>query len=163
MDHPMNWPPLHSGAVHEAGHAVMARYLGVALGHVRIDLADPLGNGRTCVHWTDATLTPENEIRVLAASRASLLAFGVDTELDYGLIVDHDRINEIAADKIFPDDQAAQARYIEAVDAEVEEYFSQPNVRAAVEGLVAALTRSGEIDGDEAMAIIDRHLEPISE
>jgi hypothetical protein len=45
----MNKAPLHRGAVHEAGHAVMARVLAVKLGRIRINLADPCEAARACI------------------------------------------------------------------------------------------------------------------
>ena len=66
---------LNHGAVHEAGHAVMARKLGAGLRSIRVDLADPHGAAHAQVIWTEETPTLANEIRVAAASRACLLAF----------------------------------------------------------------------------------------
>ena len=37
----MNNTPFHRGAIHEAGHAVMARKLGAELGLIAINLANP--------------------------------------------------------------------------------------------------------------------------
>ena len=85
----MSDAPLHSGAVHEAGHAVMAHLLRVKVGRIRIDLADPDGAARACIEPTNA----ENRIRIAAAGDACLRAFGIVTALRQGALMDEVEID----------------------------------------------------------------------
>ena len=153
----MSNTPFHRGAIHEAGHAVMARKLGAELGLIAINLANPHEAAHAQVIWTEEIRTPANEIRVAAASRACLLAFGYNTSLDQGLVGDQVVIdNELS--ELLPDDETRKQRYLAQVDAELGLLFNRPNVRAAVVGLVETLMHEGQIDGPLAEAIIDRHL-----
>jgi hypothetical protein len=153
----MSNTPLHRGAVHEAGHAVMAHLLKAKLGPITIDLNNPCGDGRTDVIWPGVGLDPEDDYRVAGASSVCLFTFGFDISLDEGTQKDQARIVEILADK-FPDDEVGQNLYMEKVDGEIVLRFEQPDVRAAVKALVAALMRVGRIEGAEAQAIVDHHL-----
>jgi hypothetical protein len=149
----MNNAPLHRGAYHEAGHAVMARVLGVNLECVRIDIVDPHAGARTCAEAT----SPQNTILIAAAGDACLRAFGYVTMHDDEALGDEVAIGN-ALSELEPDDEDSYPqRRLDAI-AEVERRFEQPNVRAAVEALVEALMREGKIEGPGAAAIVDRHL-----
>jgi len=63
-------------AIHEAGHALMARRLGLGLHRVWIDRMS--GAGRTCIIWTSPN-TPEKELKILMSARACLRSFGIPT------------------------------------------------------------------------------------
>ena len=153
----MSDAPLHRGAVHEAGHAVMARLLGGGIRSIKVDLTDPHGDAHTDLIRTEETLAPKNRMLISAASRACLLTFGCDVLHDGELWKDEGVIDTIAHE-LFPDDEAQQERCKERWTQEVERWFDQPNVRAAVVELVDALMREGQINGTEAEAIIDRHI-----
>lgn len=154
----MNNSPLHRGAVHEAGHVVMARVLGVKLGPIRIDVADPSAAASASVLWTEETRTLENELRVAAASRACLHEFGFSTLNDCGLRRDHECMIEILLDMFASDDEIGREQYRDRLETGVGHLFAQCNVRAAVKALVATLTRKGKIEGPEAEEIIDQHV-----
>ena len=150
----MTEPALHRGAVHEAGHAVMARWLGASLRSIKVDRDDPSAPGRIVMIWPNGRASPEDELRVAAAGRICLVEFGFEIGLDVGPTLDWDQMSNALA-KMFPDDEAKQDLYQEKVDAELAEWFGQANVRSAVERLVKVLTRLGEIDGPQAQTIID--------
>jgi len=80
----MSDTPLHRGAVHEAGHAVMARLLGGGIRSIKVDLSDPHGGAHTDLIGTEETLAPKNRMLISAASRACLVAFGCDVLHDSG-------------------------------------------------------------------------------
>jgi hypothetical protein len=143
---------LHSGAVHEAGHAVMARLLKLRLGPIVIALADPNGDAHAPVEPTNA----ENTARIAAAGDACLRAFGIDTRHRQGAFGDEVMIQN-ALEELCDDEAEHPRRRLEMI-AEVEELFTRPDVRRAVLALVQALMREGRIEGNEAQAIIDRHL-----
>jgi hypothetical protein len=145
---------LHRGVVHETGHAVMARLLRVGLVTIEVDLADPAANARVRTCHTD---DPARRMRIAAASRACLLAFGFGYVIDKGTTNDFMDI-ENALSEMFEDDDAGRAAYELAMHAEVERVFTRPDVRTAVEALVGALMRTGRVDGDEATEIIDGHI-----
>ena len=144
--------PLHRGAFHEAGHAVMARHLRVNLGRITIDLHDQCGDAHASVGATSA----EDRLRIAAAGDACLLAFGVVTSHDQGAFSDEVEI-ENALSELY-DDEASHPQHRADAIADVERLFDQPPIRAAVVALATALMREGEIGGPEAMEIIDRHL-----
>ncbi len=83
--------------------------------------------------------------------------FGSATTLDAGPFGDEVDISN-ALEAKFPDDECAQQRYRDEADAELTALFNKPDVRKAIEALVEALTREGEIDGTKAQAIVEQHL-----
>jgi hypothetical protein len=76
---------------------------------------------------------------------------------DQAAFSDEARIGN-ASDELYPCDEASHPQRRLELIAEVEHRFEQPNVRMAVEALVAALLRTGELDGAEAVSVIDPHL-----
>lgn len=144
---------MHRGAFHEAGHAVMARLLHLKLGTITIDPADPHAEGHTCIEETG----PENTMHLAAAGNACVRAFGCTTLHDQAAFSDEVKIGN-ALHELYPCDEASHPqRRLELIE-EVERKFMQSEVQAAVEALVAALMRTGELSGAEATSIIDRHL-----
>ena len=142
-------------AVHEAGHAVMARLLGLGLKRVHINLAE--ASGRTCVVWPGAHQDPRKNLRILAAARACMRAFDKDTFHEEGGIGDEGAIRTIL-DEICEDDEAVRINCINTIDAELSTIFGRADVRAAALALAEILTETGELDGSRAEAIIDHHL-----
>jgi hypothetical protein len=116
-----------SEAFHEAGHAVMARLLGLSLKRVRIDPA--AASGKTCVVWPGAR-DPRKELRILAGARACMVAFSIATLHDPGGFGDETQIQNIL-DEIFPDeDEATRESCIAALDDELLKLFESQNVHA---------------------------------
>ncbi len=146
-------------AIHEAGHAVMARWLGLGLKMVRIYQFEV--SGRTCVLWpdTEAGDRRKMDLKILAAARTCLESFGIDTCHDEGGFRDEAQILTILHE-MFPDDEDGQARddYDAKLHCEVARLFEQPNFHAAARDLAEILTRTSEIDGPQAEGLIDRHL-----
>jgi hypothetical protein len=154
----MSDAPLHHEAVHEAGHAVMARRLGARIHSIKIDLADPHGAAEVNLRcWPNGPASPDDDYRVACSSEECLGAFGFDFGDGHGSRKDRDRMVAIVLEK-FPDDEATQDHFRTNLNKEVGQWFEQPNVRSAVVELVEALMREGQISGTEAEAIIDRHL-----
>ena len=149
---------LANEAVHEAGHAVMARYLGFGLQRIWINGAEQ--TGRACVRLPH-TKSQKAELLILAGARICMQGFGIDTRFDQGGLADEARIRTILGE-MFPDedDEATLCRHVDSLDAEVEEIFNRQDVRAAATILAEVLTRAREIDGPRAEAIIDIHLVP---
>jgi hypothetical protein len=149
----MRW---HRGAVHEAGHAVMARLLGLEIGPITIDLADPLGDAHAALWWTLETMTPENRIRVAAAGDACVRLFGIVTLHEQGAINDEIEIGN-ALDEMCEDETQHRQLRLDAI-AEVERRLAEPRARAAAEALVRQLVARGGMTGERAQSIIDAHL-----
>lgn len=148
---------LANEAVHEAGHAVMARHLGLRLERVWINPSE--GSGRVCL---PETVMPDQDqaLLILAASRACMRAFNIDTHHDQGPFRDVVEMRNIFDEK-YPDDdedEVAQCHRIAELDVKVDEFFNRQDVRAAARALAEALTRENEVDGPRAEATIDRHL-----
>jgi hypothetical protein len=92
---------LANEALHEAGHAVMARLLGRELGQIRIDLLE--GVGTVCVVDVEASGL-EGQLKVLAASKVCLNAFGISTVHEEGLFSDAVGANNLL-NEMFPGDE----------------------------------------------------------
>jgi hypothetical protein len=147
-------PPAYE-ALHESGHAVMARLLGQTLGPIRIDPS----RGKGTASVIEQSTSSEETLKILAAARICLNTFGIDTRFDQGGIKDEGESRTIWGE-MFPDDDDEQAylAYIAKIDCEVAGLFEQPNVRAAAWALAKILTSACEIDGPQAESVIDRHL-----
>lgn len=150
----MNVIPLHRGAVHEAGHAVVARRLRACLGRIRINRDDPSGDASTDVSWPSGTGRPLDRIYVAAAGAACLRAFGFDTHIDLGSLGD-EAVIQTLLDELLPDEERAQELYRAEAIALVELWLEEPRMRAAVEALALELDRMGELEGLRAQEIID--------
>jgi hypothetical protein len=118
-------------ALHEAAHAVIARWLGLGLKRVWILGSEPSGKVDVC--WP-VEADPENELQVLVAANVCLSAFGIDTSQDQGDWDDEAKISAILDGK-FPDDldddNPVRIECRASVERKVEGLFKQPNVRAA--------------------------------
>jgi hypothetical protein len=147
--------PLAIEAVHEAGHAVMARHLGLSLGRIQINRTEE--SGRAFMIWPDG-VDQQKDLLILAAARGCMRAFDIDTFLDQGGFEDAARIQTILTE-IFPDeDEAALACRVTKLDSEIENFFNRHDVRAAAQALAEVLTARNEVDDLQAETIIDRHL-----
>ena len=149
--------PLAPEAVHEAGHAVMARHLGLHLEQVWINPSE--GAGRVCL--PENVMPDQNQaLLILAASRACMRAFDIDTLHDQGPFRDVVEMRKIFDERYRDDDEneVAQCHRIAELDVKVDEFFHRQDVRAAARALAEVLTRENEVDGPRAEAIIDRHL-----
>jgi len=151
-----NTPTKAYAALHESGHAVMARLQGLRLGPLKITGLGPSASGSVSVCGPP---TPEESFKILAAARICLNTFNINTVLDQGGFSDEGESRTIL-DEIFPDDENQQVRddYTDRIDREVTELFEKPNILAAVRALAEILTSACEIDGLQAEAIIDRYL-----
>ena len=143
-------------ALHEAGHAVMARLLGLSLERVWINR--PESSGGTCVIWHEKP-DPREELRILAAARACLNSFGIHTFEEHGGFGDAVGIQNILAD-MFHDNESQKDVCLNCVDVEVAGLFERPDVRAAAWDLAEVLTCADEINGPQAESVIDQHLLP---
>jgi hypothetical protein len=155
-------PSLYYAAVHEAGHAVLARSLGASVVVVRVDLTGS-GEATTSVRWPEGGPALMNHLRVAAAGGACLRAFGFTTLLDAGLFHDEVEIQN-ALDDLLPhaDDDAIRDEFRDRVVSEVEQIFNMAQFRSAVQELAERLSSEGEINGVDAERAIDRHLHCIS-
>jgi hypothetical protein len=118
---------LMRAAVHEAGHAVTARLLGLCLGWVWI--TDTEGSGRTEVRYEG---DPQKDLRILAGSRACLNAFGFDTADNQGLWGDQTKIEGILDEEIPHADEDVRNNYMAEVDREVESLHSTRRSRPSL-------------------------------
>jgi hypothetical protein len=72
---------------------------------------------------------PQQELRILAAAKMCLNAFGVDTLHDEGRVSDAARIETILTE-MFPDaDERAKVKYMDEVDAEVARPYNPTSAR----------------------------------
>jgi hypothetical protein len=134
----------------------MARLLHLGLGPITIDFKDPDKRAQAQVIWPNEK-NPADDMRVAAASRACLMAFGFDIIHDFGLTGDQIAFDNAAEE--LSDDEGEQQHWKDKIDDEVAALFKRSDVRAAVAALAGALMlHDGQMDGSEAEAIIDRHL-----
>lgn len=113
--------PLAGEAVHEAGHAVMARYLGLGLERIWISRAE--GSGKTCVLWPDG-MNQKKDLLILAAARGCMRAFGIDTLADQGSFRDVAQISTTLTEMFPTEDEAALYCRIADLDAKVKDSSS---------------------------------------
>ena len=141
-------------AYHEAAHAVVSRLFGAEITRVWIDPAS--GQGGTGVFWPDSAPL-EQQIMATQASRACLEAFGIDAPHDNYFLSDTVRV-AVLAERLFPEDEAAQDACRRKLDLATAELFWRPDVRAATQALAEILVNLHAIDGSDTMTVIDRHL-----
>ena len=146
-------PPFTLEALHEAGHAVIARLLGLNLTRVWITSVE--GSGGTNVRWPGVK-DPQKFLRILAGARACIKAFELEM-LDEGFD-DEVKIDGILDGIFSHDDGPARIDYMANVDREVDILFMQQGVRAAAWVVAKVLIRKGEIEGPQAEILMDQHL-----
>ena len=148
-------------ALHEAGHAVMARLLGITLKKVWIkpSKASVWGEdwtGNTSVDWNGA-VDPCKDLQIAMAARACLRVFGISTLLDHGGISDEAKIETLLEVK-FDEQEEEKRAHLRRIDLELERRFAQSDARGAAEALAKILNDQLEIDGAAAERLIDAHL-----
>ena len=147
-EHIMRDAGLHPTAVHEAGHAVLARLFNLRLGPISL-----IDGGHA-----DAELMANAEVRarIAIAGDVCMRAFGISTFHCQGGWSDEGVVRTVLGET--HDEEEHLQRRSNELTAEVEEFFTRPNVRNAVLALAQALMREGLIEGDEAEATIDQQL-----
>lgn len=145
-------------AFHEAGHAVVGRYLGYGLGQIWIE--PDTGQGGAEVYSAS-----RHGALILAASTACLNAFGIVITLSF-VALDECKLQTILSQNppstVDEDDDQWLEQRIQDVRKEVAAIFQLDNVRAAVLALAPRLVAERRISGAEAEALIDNFLSPAS-
>lgn len=146
--------PSLATAYHEAGHAVIARYLGADVGAVWIVPQEP--KGQVSVFWPDEAPV-DHQVMALLASLACLRAFGIPDPHDLHFLGDVVEISNLL-ETIILEDEPAQDAHRDRLEDAVAGLFARPGVRAAAQHLAQALHRERRLTGEEATAILDHHL-----
>jgi hypothetical protein len=147
---------LASEAVHEAGHAVMARYLGLRLTRIWINCAE--NSGETVVQWAGVADRPK-ELLILVATRACMRSFQIETLREHGGLGDVVELHNLLEEMKPVEDEVSLSLCISKLDAEAEAVFKRENILNAARALAETLSRVNEITGVQAEAIIDRNLD----
>ena len=101
--------PDTAALAHEAGHAVMARLLGVSLGRIWINRKKESGGANAdCLDEDD----PPRAILILTAARACSQAFEIDTLKCQGGIGDETRILNILETMLPDEDENKSALFV---------------------------------------------------